>query len=159
MNDVGVSLDDRGLNYGDGLFETVRVVHGRAPLWPRHRERLQQGAARLGISFDVAALESALSVACADVDSAVIKVLLTRGRGGRGYRIDPQQPATLRLSRHPLRLPSEALYRNGLLLGRCDLTLARQPALAGIKHLNRLEQVLARRQVDAEGWDDGLLCG
>ena len=159
MESVGVGLDDRGLNYGDGLFETVRVGAGVAPLWPRHRQRLLAGADRLAITVNADALEQAFLGACRELDDGVLKVLLTRGSGGRGYGVDPSRPSALRLVPYPLRLPPPERYRDGLALGLCDLRLASQPPLAGIKHLNRLEQVLARQQVDAAGWDDGLLCG
>ena len=159
MSGAALYSDDRGLNYGDGLFETVRVSAGRAPLWSRHRDRLALGAKRLGIPFPASLVESRFAAQLQQADQAIIKVVLTRGRGGRGYSVpEPLQP-TLLIQQHPLRLPSAQRYQDGISVGICDIRLASQPVLAGIKHLNRLEQVLARRQVDQAGWDDGLLLG
>ncbi|MFN3713365.1 MAG: aminodeoxychorismate lyase [Alcanivoracaceae bacterium] len=153
-----VSSHDRGLCYGDGLFETLRVAAGRAPLWDAHRARLLAGAARLGIPLP-AALDEVFASRLADTAEGIIKIIVTHGVGGRGYSApDPVLP-TLLVESHPLRLPASSRYQDGLTLGVCDIRLASQPMLAGIKHLNRLEQVLARRQVDAEGWDEGLVLG
>jgi 4-amino-4-deoxychorismate lyase len=159
MSSAALYSDDRGLNYGDGLFETVRVAAGRAPLWSRHRDRLALGAQRLGIPFPADLIDGQFAMQLAQADQAVIKLVLTRGRGGRGYSVPrPLQP-TLLVQQHPLRLPPVQRYQEGISVGICDIRLASQPVLAGIKHLNRLEQVLARRQVDQAGWDDGLLLG
>ena len=159
MSAAALYSDDRGLNYGDGLFETVRVSAGLAPLWSRHRDRLALGAQRLGIPFPGSLIDSQFAAQLAKADQAVIKLVLTRGRGGRGYSAPKQVVPTLLVQQHPLRLPPVQRYQDGISVGICDIRLASQPVLAGIKHLNRLEQVLARRQVDQAGWDDGLLLG
>jgi 4-amino-4-deoxychorismate lyase len=156
---VQVSSDDRGLSYGDGLFETMRMAAGGIPLWTRHRARLLEGAQRLAIDVPLAELDAAVAQQCAQGGNAIIKLLLTRGRGGRGYSAPAEPAPTLLLQRHPLSLPPVERYSDGLSVGICDLHLASQPALAGMKHLNRLEQVLARRQVDSSGWQEGLLLG
>jgi len=154
-----INSDDRGLSYGDGLFETMRLVAGRIPLWPRHRARLLEGAQRLAIDVPLAALDASVAQQCGQAGSAIIKIILTRGSGGRGYSAPAEPSPTLLIQRHPLVLPAAERYAEGLSVGICDIHLASQPALAGIKHLNRLEQVLARRQVDASGWHEGLLLG
>ena len=100
-----ISLTNRGLNYGDGVFETMRVHHGVLPLWPRHLARLRAGAQRLGIALpDVAFIEARLHELCAGVDAGVIKLLLTRGDGGRGYAPSADAPPVWVLSLHPLSL-------------------------------------------------------
>ena len=150
---------DRGLAYGDGLFETMRAHGGRLPWWPRHRARLTEGAARLGIAMPDeakidAALADALALAARDHrGDAVIKLLLTRGVGSRGYAPDEGAEPTLVLAVSPL--PS--ISDRGLVVDLLDLRLAVQPALAGIKHLNRLEQVLGAREAAARGLDEGLM--
>ena len=154
-----ISSEDRGLSYGDGLFETMRMVSGRIPLWSRHRQRLGQGAARLDIPLPVAQLDEHVARQCALGGDAVIKIILTRGVGGRGYSAPAEPSPTLLCQRYPLQLPAAERYRDGLTVGVCDIRLPAQPPLAGIKHLNRLEQVLARRQVDTAGWHEGLLLG
>ncbi|MEY1661855.1 aminodeoxychorismate lyase [Isoalcanivorax beigongshangi] len=150
---------DRALAYGDGLFETLRLQPSGAPLWRFHRARLLAGAQRLGLPLMAQRLDQALEQALARCDRpAVLKLILSAGEGGRGYArpasLQPQLWARL----HPLQPPAVALREQGVKLGLCSLQLARQPALAGLKHLNRLEQVLARAEVSAAGWDEGVLC-
>jgi len=149
-----VSPGDRGLAYGDGLFETMRVHRGALPWWDAHWARLALGAARLDIRLpDAGQVREAAEALFANGDSGVLKLLLTRGAGSRGYAPDPAHAPTWIVSRHPL--PPEP--GAGLVLRWCDTRLARQPALAGIKHCNRLEHVLARAECDRAGVDDGLL--
>lgn len=151
-------VDDRGLAYGDGCFETLRVVRGRAPLAELHLSRLQQGAERLGIDVCPQALRRELNQALAGCSTdAVIKMILTRGSGGRGYRLPSSASPRLLLQTAALPVPGENLRRQGLALHLCSLHLSSQPILAGIKHLNRLEQVLARAETDRAGLDEGLL--
>ena len=149
-----LSPANRGLNYGDGIFETMRVHHGALPLWLRHLARLRTGAQRLGIGLpDPAFIEARITEHIASVDSGVLKLLLTRGDGGLGYApTDCSEPVWM-LSLHPLPAKTAA----GLHLHTCDTRFAIQPALAGIKHCNRLEQVLARLEVQRAGCDEGLM--
>lgn len=149
----GVSLANRGLQYGDGLFETLRVHRGEVPLWPRHLARLREGAARLGIAVpEEAFVEARIAELVAGVDAGVLKLLLTRGDGGRGYAPPAEAAPVWTLARHPLPAPQGALR-----LHLCETRLAVQPALAGIKHCNRLEQVLARAEAERAGGDEGLV--
>lgn len=149
-----VDVRDRGLAYGDGVFETMRVEHGRVRLLARHLDRLERGAARLGISPpERAVLVRAIQDACTVDDApAVLKLIVTRGDGSRGYRLpEPAHPRWI-LTRTGLTTVPAALS-----VRWCTTQLAQQPALAGLKHLNRLEQVLARAEWGDE-WDDGLMC-
>lgn len=149
---------DRGRSFGDGVFETLRVNGGQAPLREWHWRRLRIGAARLAIPFDERELNKKLDQALATAArAAVIKLMVSRGGAGRGYRVDPQAQGLLHCHSFPLVMPALEQRRDGLQLGLCQLRLAQQPLLAGIKHLNRLEQVLARREVDQAGWDEGML--
>ncbi|WP_256645374.1 aminodeoxychorismate lyase [Thermomonas paludicola] len=149
----GVSASNRGLAYGDGLFETMRVHRGALPLWPRHLARLREGALRLGIALpEQAFIEARIADAIAGIDAGVLKLLLTRGDGGRGYAPPIDAPPVWTLALHSLP-PMPATLR----LHACDTRLAIQPALAGIKHCNRLEQVLARAEVERAGCDEGLV--
>ncbi|HAI60001.1 MAG TPA: aminodeoxychorismate lyase [Xanthomonadaceae bacterium] len=164
---------DRGLAYGDGLFETLRAHAGTLPWWPRHRARLLAGAQRLGLPFpsDVL-LDAALAEALAREPDGVVKLVLTRGSGARGYAPTPGAPSTLvvsvagqgkargadRSGSHRDEAANEAV--NAVSTLRIDLLTTRlgvQPALAGMKHLNRLEQVLGAREASARGLDDGLM--
>ena len=160
-----VPLDDRGLLYGDGLFETV-LLHGRRPVWwPEHYQRLHNAARRLRIDCAEEALwrsEIARLVSGDDLPQrSVLRLSLTRGSAGRGYApaLDARPRRILAL--YPL--SSSPDTARGLRLRRCQLQLAEQPALAGIKHLNRLELVLARlewtelRAAERASFDEGLL--
>ncbi|MDI1253781.1 aminodeoxychorismate lyase [Thermomonas sp.] len=149
-----IPADDRGLAYGDGVFETMRVHASMLPLWPRHRKRLMLGAQQLGLALPrINVIEAHISEAIAGVDAGVLKLLVTRGSGGRGYA-PPADPVSMwMLTLHPL--PSTSSI--GLRLHCCQIRLAAQPALAGIKHCNRLEQVLARAECDQAGCDEGLM--
>ncbi len=148
-----ISLANRGLNYGDGLFETMRVDRGGLPLWPRHLARLRAGAERISIGLpDVAYIEACLDETCAAVDAGVLKLLLTRGDGGRGYAPATESEPVWTLSLHPLPQAQRFVSAHW-----CDIRLAIQPRLAGIKHCNRLEQILARVEAQRAGCDEGLM--
>lgn len=145
--------DERGLAYGDGLFETMRIDRGGVPWWPRHRARLAEGARRLGITPPGDTwLDARVAELAANVDRGVLKLVLTRGAGGRGYLPPDALAPTVVLSVHSLPPPA-----GGLEVAWSPIRLGIQPALAGIKHLNRLEQVLARREADAAGAHEALM--
>lgn len=145
---------DRGLAYGDGLFETMRVHRGGIPWLDAHLQRLRHGARRLAIDLpDEALLRGEIEAACAGRDSLVLKLIVTRGAGGRGYAPPTHPEPTWVLSLHDAPAPMPAID-----IVWCETTFADQPALAGIKHCNRLEQVLARREVVATQADEGLMC-
>jgi 4-amino-4-deoxychorismate lyase len=149
-----IPVEDRGLAYGDGLFETMRAHQGDLPWWDAHWARLAHGAARLGMALPDADQVREEARAMLGGDDAVLKLQVTRGTGGRGYAPPDASEPTWLLSQHSV----PAAIRRGLDLAWCDTRFAEQPALAGIKHCNRLEQVLARREVIASGADEGLMC-
>lgn len=157
-DDACVSAFDRGLLYGDGLFETIRFTRGMAPLWARHMRRLQEGCTRLGLHApDAGLLAEEAQRVLAGEKQAVLRVTLTRGEGERGYA-PPANPSTTRvLAAHPLPTIPADWYRHGIRVRSCGLRLAPQPRLAGIKHLNRLEQVLARAEWSDPAVVEGLL--
>ncbi|HEX5756528.1 MAG TPA: aminodeoxychorismate lyase [Arenimonas sp.] len=147
---------DRGLAYGDGLFETMRVHHGQVPWWSRHWARLARGAERLRISLpDESFVRGEAQRLLGGCVEGVFKLILTRGSGGRGYAPPVGSAPTLVLARHPLPSPAPT---EGLRLRWCELRLSSQPMLAGLKHLNRLEQVLARAEWDHADVHEGLMC-
>ncbi|HJR11185.1 MAG TPA: aminodeoxychorismate lyase [Rhodanobacteraceae bacterium] len=153
-----VSALDRGLAYGDGLFETIRAIDGTAPLWTRHMARLREGCERLGLpAQDMRVLAAELARVVRHSTDCVAKIILTRGIGERGYA-PPAHPAGTRVV---MAFPAPALppdwYREGIRVRCCALRLAAQPKLAGIKHLNRLEQVLARAEWSDADVVEGLL--
>lgn len=153
-----VAALDRGLAYGDGLFETIRFVDGRSPLWQRHMQRLRDGAARLRLPVpDAMQLWTEAADVSQGMDHAVVRITLTRGLGERGYA-PPVSPAPTRIvaafDAPPM---AGSAYREGIRLRWCETRLATQPLLAGIKHLNRLEQVLARAEWSDAAIADGLM--
>lgn len=153
-----VSAFDRGLGYGDGLFETIRFIGDRAPLWSRHMDRLSQGCARLGLPQpDPQQLAQQAAQVNAGLAHSVVRITVTRGIGERGYA-PPTNPAVTTVVAAFAPPPVDpAIHRDGLALHRCQLRLGLQPLLAGIKHLNRLEQVLARAEWSDPSIGEGLL--
>ena len=149
-----VPASDRGLNYGDGLFETLRLHAGRLPLLGLHLARLEEGCRRLGLSWpgeDV--LRDEVARVAAAGEEGVVKILLTRGDSGRGYAPAGEGRSRRVVSLHALRPPPEGPVE----IGVCDARLGRNPALAGLKHTSRLEQVLGAREAAGRGWFDGLM--
>ena len=146
----GVSPFDRGLHYGDGLFETIVCVKGRARFLSLHLERLSLGCQRLHIALgDVASLRAEIESVAAAGD-ALIKVIVTRGEAvARGYGWSGTEVATRLVYRYPLP-PESGAARDGIRAGVAKLRYGENPQLAGLKHLNRLEQVLARSEVPVE---------
>jgi 4-amino-4-deoxychorismate lyase len=140
-----IGVDDRGLRYGDGLFETIAVQSGEPRHWERHWSRLQRGAQRLAMSVPPA-LEDEARRLCAGVSQAVLRIILTRGSGGQGYAADDNAPPNRIVSLVPWRERPSEWARDGVAVRLCRTRLARNPRLAGLKHLNRLEQVLARAE-------------
>lgn len=148
-------VTDRGLAYGDGLFETLRVLKGRAVLFDAHWRRLAWSAERLGLplAFSPEQVQGEIWQSVSGGDG-VAKLILSRGSGGRGYRC-PENPAVQRIIQGmPLPPVDPEHYQEGVAMRSCQTRLAEQPALAGLKHLNRLEQVLARRE-----WQDTVFEG
>lgn len=151
---AAVPADCRGLAYGDGLFETMRVHGGAVPWLDAHWSRLEAGATRLGLPLPRPCLaHEVIQGACASLADAVLRLVVSRGGAGRGYAPGTAAAPLWILSTHAAPAPPRA----GLRLRWCDLRLGQQPALAGLKHCNRLEQVLARGEWNDERFDDGLL--
>ncbi|WP_019530301.1 aminodeoxychorismate lyase [Dasania marina] len=154
-----LSIEDRGLAYGDGLFETIAVHNGRAQLLDLHLQRLQQSCLRLAIHIDRAALnleiidilKSAQPQGC-----DVLKIIITRQSGQRGYAYaDGTSNRLLQLK--PNTTNYAALQEQGVRLRFCTTPLAVNPQLAGMKHLCRLENVLARAEWHDECIYEGLM--
>lgn len=149
---------DRGLQYGDGLFETLAANDGKPFMWEQHARRLREGCARLGIPMpDSNQLYREVLQESAPTGRCVIKVIVTRGAGGRGYAA----PIAAKPNRIVIAFPWPD-YRNdrhadGVTAGFCDTRLGANPALAGLKHLNRLEQVLARSECVTRDIDEGIM--
>lgn len=155
-----VPVSDRGLAYGDGLFETIRIAGAGLCLWDAHVARLSDGCRRLGIPPQSAALlESEARSLAAGCDAGVLKLILTRGSGGRGYRPDPDASARRIWMRFdPPGYPPDWQI-NGVAVRFCQAQASYNPALAGLKHLNRLDNVLARSEWSDPEIAEGLMQG
>lgn len=158
--ELGADLSplDRGLAYGDGLFETCRVYAGQVPFWRLHQERLSEGALRLGIPLDLERVERERHQLLSQVPGVdgVLKLVVTRGPGGRAY-----QPPETPLVSYCWQLrsgisPAWQAGQEGVVLYECRHRLGDNPVLAGMKHLNRLEYVLARMEWGSD-YPEGLL--
>ncbi|EIK53913.1 4-amino-4-deoxychorismate lyase [Stutzerimonas stutzeri TS44] len=143
--------------YGDGLFETIRVEHGQPQLLERHLQRLAEGCRRLAIPADLSLVRAELLAFCGELHAGVAKLVVTRGIGLRGYA--PPQPCHPRRLLLASALPAYPAHNRqaGVRLFPCATRLAEQPLLAGVKHLNRLEQVLARAEWRDPVYAEGLM--
>ena len=151
-----ISVSNRGLSYGDGVFTTVKITNQSLQLWDFHKDRLVRDCKKLGLTFDLPALECEATKLCADVtNSSVLKIILIRHGNRRGYR--PLTTDTVRILQITDFDPYPPEYaQQGVNLTVCRLRLSDTPALAGVKHLNRLEQVLARAEWGDE-YQEGLM--
>lgn len=153
-----ISVLDRGLQYGDGLFETIAFRRGSLEFLQQHLERLELGCNRLKIPF--IALETLLAdltrVCDTLISDAVIKIIVTRGQGGRGYKATPSALPTCIISSHVIS-DNSSNNSQGIRVRICQQTVSENVSLAGIKHLNRLEQVLARSEWDDDAIAEGLM--
>ncbi|MCG5494692.1 aminodeoxychorismate lyase [Ectothiorhodospira variabilis] len=148
---------DRGLHYGDGLFETLRVEAGEPRRWSLHLSRLRTGCDRLGIPMpDPQVLLDEARTVIHGTPLGVLKITVTRGSGPRGYR-PPLHPEPTRILAFDSRARNASTDRHeGVDVRLCSMRLSRNPVLAGIKHLNRLEQVMARSEWSDE-YHEGLM--
>ncbi len=154
-----ISAQDRGFAYGDGVFRTIKVVNGLPEHWPMHYQTLVRDCGALGIVCPSAEtfINDFEQLATVDEAASVVKIIVTRGEGERGYK--PPSITT------PLRVMVKTSFPNypdeyfaeGVHLHLCDTRISHQPKLAGIKHLNRLENVLARMEWHDPDLAEGLM--
>jgi 4-amino-4-deoxychorismate lyase len=152
----GIAADDRGLQYGDGLFETMAAVGGRVRNSTLHMARLGESCRRLHFpALDIEQIETECRDALGEQSSGVVKLVLTRGPGPRGYR-PPTEPSITRVVTASAARPTQPTPE-ALTVRVCDTRLGQNPALAGMKHLNRLEQVLACSEWSDPAVGEGLM--
>ena len=153
-----LSASDRAIQFGDGCFTTARIVEGKVCLLEAHLQRLRTACEKLFIPFaQWTALENEMTGQAQGVDRGVLKVIITRGSGGRGYSasgcLDPAR--ILSVSAWPAHY--DRWRKEGITLALSPVRLGRNPQLAGIKHLNRLEQVLIRSHLEQTDADEALV--
>jgi 4-amino-4-deoxychorismate lyase len=149
---AGISPYDRGLQFGDGLFETLVCTKGKVRFLALHLERLARGCERLRINLgDIEPLRRELRAVAAAAGNALIKVIVTRGDAvARGYAASGTEVATRVVFQYPLPSENASAARDGIHVRVSQMRYGENERLAGMKHLNRLEQVLARSEVPAE---------
>jgi len=141
-------MADRGLAYGDGLFETMRAEAGRLPLLRRHLDRLLSGCERLGLPApDRDALEARVLRLARTVQTGIVKIIVTRGPGARGYRPPTAPQLRVMTEAHPLPEYPRRNYTEGVSLQVCETRIGRSSLTVGLKHLGRLEQVVASAEL------------
>ncbi len=160
---------DRAVQYGDGFFTTMLVMDAKLYNWSAHWWRIQQSIERLGFpDLSEAAIQAQLASAVIDyqadessVAPLMVKLMITRGQGGRGYQAQaaPQVTTIVQIAPHPTFRQSADFdsLPAALSLGLCKTQAAIQPQLAGLKHLNRLENVLARNELISQDFSEALM--
>ncbi len=141
-------VSDRGLQYGDGVWETLLISSGKSILLDEHLERLNWGCRVLKIlGLDEKILRQEIAFLTQDISHCILKIIITRGSGGRGYSAQGLNKPTRLLALHKLPENIENYRHNGIKIQYCHTQLTHNSLLAGFKHLNRLEQVLARSEL------------
>lgn len=147
-----LSFLDRGFAYGDGLFETIGVIEGRAQFLAEHLRRLYRDCFRLNILLDARSLEAEIAALLARCDEGILKIVVTRAGTQRGYAVQKDARGERFLLFYPQKFTADARSREGVAVRVCRQRLSEQRSLAGMKHLHRLEQVLARAE-----WSDSTI--
>lgn len=152
-----IPIADRGFAYGDGVFRTVRT-EARQPLWwPDQYRKLAADCAALALECPAGPVLGDEIARVAGAGAAVVKIIVTRGPGARGYAFDENRAPTRIVQAAPLPAHAEAGAPSDVTARWCDLRLGHQARLAGVKHLNRLENVLARAEWRDPDIFEGLL--
>lgn len=153
-----VPLDDRGFQYGHGVFETLAVVDGTPLLWREHYARLSAAGAQLQIAVPAEPLLRAeATTICAGQQNAVLKIAITAGSGGRGYRAPQSSVARRIVSLWPWPDYPTQYAREGISLFECRTRTTMHSALAGFKHLHSIDRVLARAEWQ-DDYAEGVMC-
>ena len=156
--DRDISPLDRGFAYGDGVFRTMKIVGGLPLHWPQHYQKLVADCAVIGIVCPSAEmLIDDMQHLFTPDEMAVAKITITRGEGERGYALPAVTMPTRLVTKSKFPHYNPLNLTDGVQLKVCETTLGAQPKLAGIKHLNRLENIMARMEWQNDGLFDGIL--
>jgi 4-amino-4-deoxychorismate lyase len=150
-----IDIENRGLAYGDGLFTTAKIVDGKIQYLSSHVQRLLVGCEKLAlIAPNTVELTKQLRVVATQYDLAVLKVIIIAGSGGRGYARSTEKKNELIIMVHDYPTHYDELAIEGVTLGNSRQQMGINPMLSGLKHLNRLEQVLLRQELTNSKEDD-----
>ena len=151
-----LDLQDRGLHYGDGLFETMLMKNGVIHYWPEHFERLSESAERLFIRCPPKDwFERNFEPYLVLNETLILKIILTRGSGGRGIQLPDDPTSHVYLLHYEV---DTSAFHQPVIASFSEVTLADNRKLAGLKHLNRLDYVLASEQLKRRsGFNEALL--
>lgn len=153
-----LAVNDRGVQFGDGCFTTARIIRGQIQFLSAHITRLQTTCEKLFIPYrDWALLAQEMTLQAQPHQDGVLKVMMTRGTGGRGYSAAGCESPTRVLSVSPYPAHYPRWREEGISLSLSPVQLGRNPSLAGLKHLNRLEQVLIRSHLEQTDADEALV--
>jgi 4-amino-4-deoxychorismate lyase len=154
---AGVAADDRGLQYGDGLFETMAAVDGSIRHFELHMGRLADGCKRLWIPMPgIEQIAADCRRVLEGLGSATVKLIVTRGAGPRGYA-PPDEPTVTRIVTAASSHAHDAAAMRPVVAQVCRTRLALSEQFAGMKHLNRIEQVMAAAELRGSSVDEGLM--
>ena len=152
-----ISLIDRAFHYGDGCFSTARIRNGRIELLDLHLARLALACEKLFLKFDVELIEASLKqINAQELANGILKIVISRGNGQRGYSL-PDHDADLWVYYYPKQTNDfqPEFIQAGILAQRMGFSM---PNIVGLKTLNRLEQVLLKKEADEKGWAEAIAC-
>ena len=153
-----IDIESRGLAYGDGVFTTAKIQNGRVHYLKEHVERLINSCKKLSLTPpEVSSLTKQLSCVAKNYPLAVLKVIISASKGGRGYARASYHQHDIIIMIHDYPQHYDELAQTGIKLGISKQQLGLNPMLAGLKHLNRLEQVLLRQELSTTDNDDLLV--
>jgi len=152
-------IDDRGLQYGDGVFETIAVRHGKPRFLDRHFSRLRNGCSALNfVCPDIGAIEREVRQVAEGCEFGAAKIIVTRGSGPRGYAPPANANPTRIVGIAPATPPPRSCYDEGIVARMCQTRISANTVAAGMKTLGRTEQVLARAEWQDPQIREGLMC-
>jgi len=154
-----LAVSDRGLQYGDGVWETILISStGHLILLEQHLKRLKKGCKALNLQgLDESLLRTEIAQFTKNINHSILKIIITRGSGGRGYSYAGLNAPTRILSLHDIPQHIQHYRNKGISVQFCKTQLSHNPQLSGFKHLNRLEQVLARNEL-SDNHQEGIVC-
>lgn len=158
-----IAVDDRGLAYGDGLFETMRFEVGQIPYLSFHLDRLFRDSSRLALNLSREALTATLTDVLqqateAKQNTGLLKVIVTRASGKRGYGVQGDESVNIIAQVFPAPDYSNQFAKEGVAVYLCDYRLPINPPVAGIKHLNKLDYVMASLEWNSKPFQEAILC-